>query len=188
MHANVLPKCVRVARCSVYATMASTMHALCASRLTHARAHPDLHLPRLDASDGVCGHDRGGKARPDLVQSKEAPPKSQAAKSQEAKSQDEEAPAQVPTPAAPTAKVDFFSDEPLKRKRGGKARPDLAQGGGGAGGGGGGDGAGGAGPGAVGSASETAATTVQVVVSGTDFNTPLPRKRGGKARAVQSEQ
>ena len=84
--------------------------------------------PLPDFCDGLCGHDRGGKARPDLAQSKEEAPQ---------KRQDHSL-TQAPSPSAPTvAKIDFFSDEPLKRKRGGKARPDLAPAVDGAGGAGG---------------------------------------------------
>jgi len=147
-----------------------------------------------DFGNGLCGHDRGGKDRPDLAQSKEEAPQ---------KSQDHDARAQAPSRAAPAiSKIDFFFDEPLKRKRGGKARPDLAQavdGAGGAGGedgdgggagGGGVGGGGGIGLGVVGGAVVETVKPVTTVLSvaSTDFNTPLPRKRGGKARAVQSEQ
>ena len=162
------------------------MLLLLACSLAHS---PTGIYPLPDFCDGLCGHDRGGKARPDLAQSKEEAPQ---------KRQDHSL-TQAPSPSAPTvAKIDFFSDEPLKRKRGGKARPDLApavDGAGGAGGGngdGGGGGRGGAGEGlgVVGGAGVETMETVMTVqsVACTDFNTPLPRKRGGKARAVQSEQ
>ena len=83
--------------------------------------------------------------------------------------------------AAPQDKIDFFSTEPLKRKRGGKARPDLAraceEGG------------------SEGSSSllnsqpppPQASQGPSAVAGKTDFNTPLPRKRGGR-RAAQSSQ
>ena len=161
---------------------------LSACSLAHS---PTGISPVPDFGDDLCGHDRGGKTRPDLAQSKEEAPQ---------KRQDHDPRAQAPSPPAPTiAKIDFFSDEPLKRKRGGKARPDLAQavdGAGGAGGGdgngsgggrGGGGGGGGEGLGVVGGAGvETMETvTTKQSVASTDFNTPLPRKRGGRARAVQ---
>lgn len=144
---------------------------------------------------------RGGKARPDLVQESESnPPK---------------APSATPVAAvvatsvavATVEKFDFFSDEPLKKKRGGKARPDLATAAtastasppvaatvdtenglarrsGGA-------------MHSVAAASVPVAIAADVVAASVpvaakkmllgDFDTPLPRKRGGKARAESSQ-
>ncbi len=108
---------------------------------------------------------RGGKVRPDLA----AP---SAAVSVET------------APAAEIAhgKIDFFSNEPLKRKRGGKARPDLV---------------------ATSSSVEvevevetkpseaavvaTAATAESKPSSLADWDAPLPRKRGGRARAESNQ-
>jgi hypothetical protein len=126
---------------------------------------------------------RGGKARPDLAQ--------------ESSSHTERPPVET-APVETIQKIDFFSDEPLKKKRGGKARPDLAEvdggGGGGSGGGGGTGSAGGAAaiashvPVVVAAAANSkggagAGGGGEVKASTIDFDTPLPRKRGGKARS-----
>lgn len=122
---------------------------------------------------------RGGKARPDLAQVASPPT----------------VPSVAAAPAEKIQKIDFFSDEPLKKKRGGKACPDLAQADGGAREGTGGGGVGGeaviattvfsvpvvvpaaeSSQGGGGGGGEVKAVTI-------DFNTPLPRKRGGKARS-----
>jgi hypothetical protein len=125
-------------------------------------------------SDEPLKRKRGGKARPDLAAT---PP----------------APAPVKTaPAAERAseKTDFFSNEPLKRKRGGKARPDLAA-----------TSSSVEAPPSKAATGSTPASSVEAPPSKVaptttagsmpsslvDWDTPLPRKRGGRARAESSQ-